>query len=506
MLDKKEQLFKKSAYVFFIYFFIIGCFSFSDYGLSVDEMNQHTIGAESYNLITTGGHADNLLASDEGKYHGASFEIFLYSVEKLLKLTHEREINLLRHGLSFFVFFVSTIFFYLLVFKIFKKYSVALLCSAMLVMSPRIFAESFYNSKDIPLLCFCIITSYTAFLFIERQTIGWALIHSICCGFAIDIRIMAILIPMATLYLYLMQKQRKIIPLLVYMLCTLFFIVVFWPVLWPDPIHNFIQAFKTMSHYSLFVDVLYQGNIVAGPNLPWHYLPVWIAITTPICYTILFLVGLFFAIKNIVVKFTDTLPIQFFLFMFITPILAVIILHSTVYDSWRHVYFVYPYFLLIAIYGFTELMKVVKRKLARNIISYSTILSILFVSVFMTINHPFENVYFNSLAGKNIRKNFDMDYWGLSFRQGIEYILKHDSSKKIFVTSDMGVCWLNFDILPAEQRNRIFFASDIKHADYFLTNYRLHPASYDYGPSIFQIKVGNDTIMEVLNVKYGKKW
>ena len=42
--------------------------------------------------------------------------------------------------------------------------------------------------------------------------------------------------------------------------------------------------------------------------------------------------------------------------IFFTPLFAVIFLHSVVYDSWRHLYFIYPSFLLIALYGFQKII------------------------------------------------------------------------------------------------------------------------------------------------------
>ena len=42
----------------------------------------------------------------------------------------------------------------------------------------------------------------------------------------------------------------------------------------------------------------------------------------------------------------------------------------------------------------------------------------------MIKHHPFQNVYFNMLAGKEIEKKFEMDYWGLSNKQALDYILK----------------------------------------------------------------------------------
>lgn len=495
-LNISEVFFKRTAILFFIGLFATGSFVFSDYGLSCDELLCSRLNGEvNYNFIRTGDSSELLACSE--RYHGPAFEIFLYSVEKLFNVTDTRYIFFLRHALNFLVFFIAVLFFYLLGLKFFKRHWAALLCSVIFVASPRIFAESFYNSKDLVMLYFCIIATYTAFLFVERQTLFLAFIHAAVCGFATDIRIMGLLLPLGTLYLYLMQKDKKATPLLMFVSYTLFFTIAFWPILWINPIYHFMEALKQMSHFPTPSTSLYMGKFVDGQHLPWHYLPVWIAITTPFLYVVFFLIGLFFAVKNSFIKFSSTLPFQFSLYMFATPITAVIILNSTVYDSYRHIYFVYPFLLLIAVYGFIQLIEAIKKKWVVKLISYSAAISILFVFVFMIINHPFQNVYFSFLAGKNNRQNFELDYWGLSYRQGLEYVLANDKSKQINIAADLGECALNFYIIPIEDRKRLVWQDDQKFADYYLMNFRYHPTDYNFGQSVFQIKVGKEKIMEV---------
>lgn len=498
---KYENIFKKGAYIFFMLFFIWGCFAFPDYGISIDEgVSRMQNGEVNYNFIKT-GVAGDLLSTNE-KYHGPAYELFLFTVEKIFNVTEYRDIYLLRHGLTFLTFFISVVFFYFIGLKVFKSHVAALFGCIILVISPRIFAESFYNSKDLPMLSFCIIASYTMFLFLERQTIWMALIHAACCAFVIDIRLTGLLLPFITVYMFVFQSKKQILPVFLFLFYTIIFIIAFWPVLWLDPISHFISAFKQMSNYQ-GGEVFYMGNYVSTLNLPWHYLPVWIMITTPVFYILLFITGMFFFIKNSFIDFFSTLPIQSFLIMFSAPILVVIFLNSTVYDAWRHVYFIYPYFLLIAVYGSIQIVRVLKNNKSILIISSISAFSILSVLFYMVKNHPFQNVYFNSLAGKNLRQNFELDYWGLSYRQGLEYILATDKSEKIYIEADpvFQFCQMNALIIRPEDRKRIVFTYDRSSADYFLSNFRWHPGDFNFGKSVYQINVGDEKIMEVLKLK-----
>jgi hypothetical protein len=87
--------------------------------------------------------------------------------------------------------------------------------------------------------------------------------------------------------------------------------------------------------------------------------------------------------------------------------------------------------------------------------------------------HPFEMVYFNALAGNNIERNFDCDYWGLSYRTGLEEILRreNDPSLTIPVYQDGVPVRNNTFILRTADFDRIRLVP-FEGAKYFITNYR----------------------------------
>jgi len=114
--------------------------------------------------------------------------------------------------------------------------------------------------------------------------------------------------------------------------------------------------------------------------------------------------------------------------------------------------------------------------------------------------HPFQNVYFNRLAGKDlaeIKKKFDLDYWGLSYRKALEFIVTHDSREKIFIHSANLPGKMNAAILPADDRRRLVFVDRIKDADYFITNYRWQNYDLAYPGKIFSVSVRGADIVSV---------
>jgi len=115
--------------------------------------------------------------------------------------------------------------------------------------------------------------------------------------------------------------------------------------------------------------------------------------------------------------------------------------------------------------------------------------------------HPYQNVYFNILAGSDAGQKFELDYWGLSFRQGLEYIVKNDKRSVIKLSANVPPPLLNNAIfLERHDINRLRLTS-ISQADYFLTNYRWHPQAYPLNQEVFTIAVDNQKIMSVFKLR-----
>ena len=109
--------------------------------------------------------------------------------------------------------------------------------------------------------------------------------------------------------------------------------------------------------------------------------------------------------------------------------------------------------------------------------NYKLIFNI-FILVFVTSNflwlyknHPFQNSYFNLLAGSKPHKNFEVDYWGLSNKFVLEKILQEDNRQNIKILA-ISVTSLkeNFSILTAEQQKRIRYANNLETSDYIVNN------------------------------------
>jgi hypothetical protein len=472
---------------------LTGLLVFRDYGYSWDEqISRWWNGRPNYTLLSGGKR--RLLDETDEKYHGPAFEIVLYAAERGLRLHDTRTVYFMRHLLTFLLFFASVVVFYRVLRRRFHSRMIGLAGATILVLSPRIFADAFYNSKDLALLSAYVFALATLGRFLRRPGHGSAALHALACSFLIDIRILGAVVPVLTLALvpacwWARRRQGDptplaVKPLLAFALLTGLFVTLFWPILWRNPPLHLYRAFREMSKYPWDSLVLYRGQLIPATRLPWHYLPWWMLITTPPLYLLLFAVGagrfLAGALRGPLRLLAGRPADVAWGAAFFGPLGAVIALHATVYDGWRHLYFIYPAFVFLAVVGLATLIGVARVLARRARFAVPALLAACAVPVIATAwvmvrDHPYQNVYFNALAGPDlntIKHNYELDYWGLSARAGLEKLLARDTRPVVTIIGDTNPIELSLMMLPPEQRARVRITNDISRADYFLSHYR----------------------------------
>ena len=485
--------------LFFFILFIIGFFAYDDYGIGIDEDNSRINGFISLKYIyeifninlldqIDGVKLENI--SDYGEQgNGVIFDLPLAFLESFFKINDFRNQFLLRHFLSYIIFFISLIYFYKLIINKNNSQILAVTGVLFLFFSPRIFAQSFFNPKDVGFMSLCIINMFYGIKYLERKDLKSAIIFSMISGVCVGFRILGLFIPLIIIFIawidklrdYKNLKKNNSLILLIFFLPL--FITFFWPYLWSDPLNNFVNAFKILSNHYRPINNLFMGDYVSALYVPWYYVLIWIAITTPIIYLFLFFVGLFFVLKRLyrrLIKIeVNTLndlwrgkneKIDLInLIIIILPIMTVIIFHSSLYTGWRHLYFIYPFVILISIQGIYLLNLLLFKNLKKI---FSIVLIFTVPTVFwMFKNHPYQYVYFNYFAGKQFSKNFDMDYWGLSNYNALKYLIKNNQnliSIGIIGNGDIGQSRM---FLNKTDKNRIVITDNFKKADFLIDNF-----------------------------------
>jgi hypothetical protein len=530
-----------AVFLFFLIYLFIGVAIYKDYGISYDELDQRKTGAVAaayINKIFKIASVQNIkdhngktieipnLKDWEDRDYGVLFELVLIVPEFVLKLKDSKIIFEIRHLLTFLTFWVGVIFFYFLIQEVFKDWKFGLAGCLFLVFSPRIFADSFYNSKDTILLSFVILASFTLIRFLREPSLLNSVVHALTSSAVIGIRIVGVyLVALAILFIVLAiiksESPRRAMavwlkPFLAYLLGVLGFAYLIWPFLWENPIHNFLLAFHNMSKFRWHGDVLYLGEFIKASELPWHYVPVWILISTPLVYSFLFLVGSGATVCQIarhplqIYRNEESRNQLLFLSLFLTPLMAVILLHSILYDAWRQMFFIYPFYLLMALFGVNFCIQLWQRSLRTKyvrpmlvLLFIAGLINLFSTGFFMIKNHPYQNVYFNALAGSDVAKNFELDYWGLTYRKALEFISSYDPSDPLYIHAADFPGEHNQRILDEKDRRRIKFVP-LDEATYFISNYRYkteyekyRQKAFPYCNELYSIAVNNIKIVGI---------
>ena len=500
-------------------FIFIGFFLFQDYGITWDEESQRKVGMVSLKEMSnkTGlailkkNEAENIpdISNFIDREYGPFFEIILVASEKALGLKDFREIFQTRHLLIYFIYLVGLYFFFRVSNERFNDLQIALISVFLLYLTPRIFANSFYNSKDVGFLTIYIISIFT----LQNLTFkrGWPLIlcHAFVTAIAISLRVIGVIIIPISLACILLSHTKKnelligFYKALIYLFATIVITIILHPFLWQDPLNNFLYYIEESSHFRWHGYVLYMSNFVKSELLPLHYLPVWIIITTPIATLLFFVYGFYTTIKdsykqkfNPNNKLTQDL---IFLYFLIAPIITYLIMKPTLYDGWRHFYFIYPPLILIATKGIVS----IKNYLASKKRTFLCLLLLLLGAQLSTIikTHPFQDTYFNFTKKYVLKKEFELDYWGQSNVEALKHILKLEEKSNVITLASNS----QIPIEPSVKfvNNEKFKLMDLHlRPKYAIVNYRcLQNCNKNTGNLFF---IGNETLGGYSNI-YDKK-
>ena len=511
MIDiNKNQ--KKITLSLFSIFFLIGLFTFKDYGISVDEEHHRFAGFYWLNYILSFTSFEELkgivavkLEAIKGftlpspkdhPYYGALFDLVAGFLEVTLKIEDSKNIFHFKHLLNFITFFIGAIFFYKLLLNRFSNYSVVIIGTLFFILSPRIYGSGFFNMKDIIFLSLTIISLFYCFKYWDNKNYKNLLIFTFFAAFTTSHRILGIFLPTSFIIFYLLSalSNKKDLNYLKHIILFTFFyilfVIIFWPLLWSGPIDNFILAFKYFSDHFMKIQMLFNGEYVYTNILPYKYIFVWILITTPALYLIFFVIGYIQIFKSFFLKFSNIGDNKylydlwennnekkdlFILFCITTIILYFISFNIVLYTGWRQIYFVNIFIIYIATYAFYRIDIYLKLKNKNKLLYGVVIIFLIFVISKMIIYHPYQNIYFNSLLNKkNIHENFEVDYWGLSGKRFLEEILILEKSKDMIKIGVASYLPLERSLKLIDQKDRkkiVIVGQDFQSADYLYSNF-----------------------------------
>lgn len=456
-------------------FALTGLFSFRDFGIPYDEGTLSQLGMESYQYVFEGAEYP---ADPHFRYHGTAVELPIQIAGKIFGITNDVTMAGFRRFVVFSFFFLAVASFFVLAKKLFGDWKLALIGSVLFVLSPRVFAHGFYNSRDIPTMAMFTLAGVTLLRLLEKKTILRAVVHGLVCGYALGIRMPSLfLVGLTGLFLLIdlwrsNTLKQTIIVSGAFLLATAFTTYLVWPLLWANPIGHFRDALSFMSDLGgqgiPFLGVTYE-------TLPWRYIPGWIVLTTPLLYSILFIVGVIISIIDAIQSRGRTLVTPRTLLplvWFFLPIAILVLGKSVIYQEWRHVLFLYPAFLLLVLTGLAAILNRISTLQSRPLALAWLVLLVVPVAsttVWMLRNHPHHTVYY-AVPRSWISDALDLDYWGLSSKQAVAWIDTHDDRALVTYGSDQNIVLLNGRVFfTPGGKMRLVPVTNASVADYLIT-------------------------------------
>lgn len=450
---------KKFIYIYFVLTFLLCLYILPDFGVTVDDETYYVNGLHTYNyiklfLLNTFSNSNYDLI--ESRSYMAEwpilFELILVFLSKLLNISDTRDLYLLAHKLNIIFFFVALILFFKIINSRFNNTVLAIISTLFILLSPRIFAESFYNTRDIFFFSLFIYFIYFLYKFIDYKSYLNIILMSLFSSFLINAKILGLIPVIFFILFYFFVEQRKhnhikqkINFIILYLIFIILFSYILWPYLWNDPINNLYYAFTNIlkSHESLTVINYYFGEHVSSKLVAWHYRPVWLLTTTPFFIIILFTVGAIIMLSRMWSYVSKVFESQVFLtkeefldyFLFILFFLTFFItikLNGSKFGGWRHLYFLYPIVVYFTIFTIHKIYLISNFKVIK-ILQFIILLNVVYLLIWNVKNHPNQYVFFNSLIKNYALEKFDLDMWGISHKQSLDKILEIDTAKNITV-------------------------------------------------------------------------
>ena len=467
-------------------FLLVGLGLAGNYGVGVDEVVQRNTARANLRYIL--GPAERVVTTPfaHERFYGVAFELPLLLAGGALGLEDYYYIHRFRLTATHLLFLAGGFFCYLLAYRLFNNRLAALFALLLFLLHPRIYAHSFFNAKDLPFLSIFAVALYLTERAFRKDTAGAFLMLGVAVGLLTNLRIMGItlfaaIIGMRALDVALAQGlgERKGI------LATggLFLLAagLAWygvsPNAWSDPLGQLTGDLHLAANHPTILNILFQGEWIRSDELPAHYGMTWLGITTPAAVLLLGAVGIAVAAFRSLPRPRAVLAntrLRFWLLLagcFGLPLLGVALTGSNIYNGWRQLYFVYVPFGLLAAGGLYWVASALSGRW--RVGGYGLAgLGLGLTVLQMAQLHPWQHLYFNFLADRTtlnqLRTQYELDYWRVTFREGLEYALRRQPGELVAVTGDAVNLKEAAATLGDSDRRRLRFAAAGYEPDYAL--------------------------------------
>ena len=500
----EQARFHSLALIVCALFLVAGLAMVDDHGVPWHTDTQRFIAIGTVNAVLHDVQALlQINFNNADRFYGTAFELpLLLLTERVLGLEDPRHVYLARHVLTHLFFLIGGFCCYLLALRLCGDRLVALLVMLLFLLSPRLYAHSFFNSKDPVFASAFVMALLLVSRVFDKDSVGAYRWGGMAVGLLIHLRIMGAVLFAVVLVFRAWAwfraegraaRRRATATIGVFALWGGLVLFISLPYLWGDPVGRLAEYWLVLAdHPFIRTGELFRGQAFSGAALPWDYLPRWFAISQPPVTLLLGLLGL------------GALPLRapgqaqhgggelrfgvLLAACFALPLVAFALLQPATYDGWRHFYFLHGPFCLLATFALMGLRQLPVRGLRKRqwlggAAGALTAAGLGVVVVEMAQIHPNQHLYFNFLADRKtperLQTRYTMDYYFLTLKQGYEYTLRQTPSRRPLPTHD-------------PSRDPDFYLAG-REVDLWLS----HLPDDPFPPVLHRIKVYNNTIWSV---------
>ena len=271
-----------------------------DYGVSWETPGQRSVAINTLNYVL---HDDQtLLQIEADRFYGTAFAApLLLLTERVLGLEDPRHVYLARHVLTHLFFLIGGFCCYLLALRLSGDRLVALLVMLLFLLSPRLYAHSFFNSKDPVLASAFVMTLLFASRAFDKDSLGAYRQCGAMAGLLVNLRIMGVVL-FAVVLVFMAwawfraegtaTRRRAVATIGVFALWGGLVLFISLPYLWGDPVGRLAEYWTALANHPHIPLELFRGEMFFTAALPWDYLPRWFAISQPPVTLLLGLLGM----------------------------------------------------------------------------------------------------------------------------------------------------------------------------------------------------------------------
>ena len=454
---------KRFFLIFLFFYFLIGSTNSINTGISFDENYEQLnwdfnvkLTKDISNSIFTDQKFDKDKFNDEVKSfvgYGIGFQLISQPIQFVIKNFLYSDENLeiygakllSKHFVVFLFFFISGIFFYLILRKLIDNENYCSLGTIIYLTYPYLFGQSMFSPKDIPfmsvwLICtFLILNLFEKLIDNKKIEHKFIIILSITTAYLLSIRIAGLLIFIQyifTLLIFLNVNKIKLIIFLkeyyfiflIFIFTFTLFLFLFYPIFLIDPL-LIIDTIKISSQHFNNVGTTTLGEIMYAGDLPVTYLIIWFAVKLPI----LVLIGLImvpFVEKKIFDNKKKAIIFGSILASLLTIIFILILRRVHLYDEIRQVMFLVPLIFIISTVSIFTFSK--------NFFKFFGIVTVLFFIAENIKINPYQYVWFNLPSRYlDLSKNFELDYQGISGREISKYLINRKPQESCILANPL---------------------------------------------------------------------